>query len=550
MPYRAFAADPKNIAPLATLSRQQLNDAIVVGYAGWQCPVTRVASVDSQSGTVVLTCDVFIAWNIWAAGHRYHLENFEAALDAPGEWFLGRDGNLHYIPLPGEDMRRVEVTAPVVSGLVYLAGDPAARRYVEHITFKGIRFEHDRYPLPSDGFSDIQAAVQAPGAIMGDGARNIALQDCVVSHVGAYAVWFRRGCQQCRVERCLIQDMSAGGIRVGQGWYNDHNLTWNTPLIRPGSTRGPEPLLPHDATGHCVIDNNIVRSGGHLFRSAVGIWIGHSGYNQVTHNDVADLRYTGISVGWRWGFTPPTEAHHNKIEFNHIHNIGWGVLGDLGGIYTLGSGPGTVISNNHIHDVYANFAGVGLYNDEGSYGAVEENNLVYDIDWAAYHQNQTGENLVRNNIFAFGRSDAPLKTYSWGCRAPLSVSNARLAFRNNIVYWDGGPLLAKASWMDSDGTKPILMQKNLYFDASGSAVTFGKLDFAAWQALGKDAGSLVADPQFVDVKNRDFHLQPDSPATKIGFVPFDFTKAGVYGREDWKKEAESVQYPPVRMPSQ
>ena len=77
---------------------------------------------------------------------------------------------------------------------------------------------------------------------------------------------------------------------------------------------------------------------------------------------------------------------------------------------------------------------------------------------------------------------------------------------------------------------------------------FADLDFAAWQALGKDAGSMVADPKFVDAAHFDFHLQPDSPADKIGFRPFDFSKAGVYGDEAWHKEATSIHYPPVRCP--
>jgi len=49
-----------------------------------------------------------------------------------------------------------------------------------------------------------------------------------------------------------------------------------------------------------------------------------------------------------------------------------------------------------------------------------------------------------------------------------------------------------------------------------------------WQALGKGAGSIIADRS---LSTRPFRLSlaADSPAAKIGFKPFDYTKAGVYG---------------------
>lgn len=297
-----------------------------------------------------------------------------------------------------------------------------------------------------------------------------------------------------------IHDIGGGGIKVGE----------------PG-----EPESDIALTCRNVVSDNYIYHGGHIYLVGAGIWVGHSSNNLVSHNEIHDLYGTGISVGWTWA-DRLTGAWDNIIEYNHIYNIGLGVVGGGSGIYTLARQPGTKIRYNLIHDLERYTGGLaepsfrvshpafGFQVDDGSAEIIFSNNVVYNVPDACYKQ-MGREHVVRNNIFAFSDDYQILRRRDQGS----------LFFEHNIVYFDNGKLFG-----DSWEKQNYEIDYNLYWDTSGQEIDFAGLSFEQWKDSGSDVHSMIAAPLFVNPENGDFTLKPESPAFKLGFRPIDLSDVG------------------------
>lgn len=499
---QVISFDKNNFKSIFQIQDNELQNVRFRAYHKWDFTLRFIDKIEKDSLRISTSGRGMKPWNRLVEGGRIVFENYAAALDTTGEWFLNDRGTLFYKPQPGETPENSEVIAPALDQFLSIKGNATENNFVENIRFEGITFSYCHHGMPKLGFEPNQAAVSVGAAIMLEGARNITFSNCEISKTGQHALWFGKGCSNSLVDHCYLNNLGGGGIYLGD----------------------PAPLQGEEHTSNIRLINNIIQSGGKEFPSAVGIWVGNSSDNEISHNDIGNFYYTGISAGWVWGYGD-SKAIRNKITFNHIHHIGWALLSDMAAIYTLGKSEETVISNNVIDHIHAySYGGWGLYTDEGSSGILMENNLVYKTKTGGFHQHYGANNTLRNNIFVFA------KLYQIQC---TRVEKHRsFTFQNNIVLFDEGVVL-NGPWDKID----IQMDKNLYWNIAGGKYYFNGKSFADWQKSGHDKKSIIADPGFRNPLNFDFSLMKKNNTRKIGFVPFDYTRAGVFGEKTWTDKA-------------
>lgn len=467
---------------------------------------------------------------------RYYVDNLFEALTEPGEWYLNREtGRLHYLPRPGETPANTEIRAPRLHsfirayGVVFgQTGDRVAvdgPRHLQGLEFSGLTFRHADWfspltekHLPTHDFYEdndlplggsVQAAIAVPGAVQFRAARDCAVTDCTIEHIGLYGVEFGTGCRDCRATGNRLHDLGAGGIRAGGTDYNG---------------------LGANRTGGLVITDNHIHHIGRVFHQGIGVLLTNAADCTVAHNHIHHTCYTGISVGWNWGYRD-TVTSHNRIEHNLIHDIGAGVLSDMGGIYTLGIQPGTVIRGNHLHHIWSQaYGGWGIYLDEGTAHLIVEHNLVHDTKDAPFNIHYARENVVRHNIFARGQH---------ALASVYRVEDHRSAnFFNNLLLGPSQKLFSGG--YKGDIRDALESNANLFWSPGGQLPPSGhpdtrkdvplRLNLAAWKKAGHDSLSLIADPKLTEGK-KTWKLAKSSPALKLGYKPWDWSKCGVRPKE-------------------
>jgi hypothetical protein len=376
-----------------------LGEAEVVFLHDWSVSRIRIKAIDEKSHAVTFTDPIGASAPHYRINHfeehpRYFVENAREYLDAPGEWFLdAAAGRLYCLPCEGETTENLEAVAPWLERLVEVQGDAQANRPVRGLRFKDLTFAYCRFDTPRRGYAEGQATFyedrdggersnrgMVPAALMFDLAESCVLENCRFEHLGGSGVYFRQQCQDNRVTGCTFRDIAGNGALFGE-------------IITRKAPDGRELVCRGNEISDCTIERC-----GELFYGAVGVWVGIAQGTTVAHNEIRNLPYTGVSVGWRWD-TQPTGCRENVVRDNHIHHV-MQILSDGGGVYTLGVQPGTRIAGNRIHDVPLNLGRAesnGMFIDEGSSQITIESNTIYNIERSPIRFHRAEHDTIRNN---------------------------------------------------------------------------------------------------------------------------------------------------------
>jgi hypothetical protein len=214
--------------------------------------------------------------------------------------------------------------------------------------------------IPTAPGLDNQAWLERmPAAVTVSAANHIQFQRCRFEHTAASALDFVRSTQDDLVEGCIFQDIGGNGIQMGS--FQDGSVETHVPY---------DPTDEREICSRDLISNNLLTDCANEDWGCVGIGVGYARDINIEHNEINNVSYTGISLGWGW-----TKAKNclrdNRVHANLLHHVATRMC-DTAGIYTLSAQPGTVVSENCVRDIkmspYVDRPDhwFYLYTDEGS----------------------------------------------------------------------------------------------------------------------------------------------------------------------------------------
>ncbi len=475
---------------LARLPEQSRMQVVASGFF-----TQRISPVEKVSGDTLVMRQPAWQNNLWGydtieapfhpeSAHLY-LENSLSFLNKPGQWYLDpMAGKLYLRPPDGVDLSRMDVELPRLTVLLSIGDSLSA--LTQDLEFRGIRFSYTTWLGPSghQGYASQQSGSylagadpiypadpirncargcpdfesrrnqwsQMPASVQVSAAQRITFHGDIFAHLGQYALGIGNdadatlsatglGASDIVVRACVFSDDAGGAILAGGVQRDAHH---------PEDPRQIDRDL-------IVIDNRIhAVSEEYLDNSAILSTYGTAPL--ILHNDISDVPYDAIDIGYGWGiqdpggnanyrnfmhgyrfpqnpvYQTPTTYRNAVVAGNRIHNAKQ-IFHDGGAIYNLSASPGTLITDNYIFD---NHGRIGIYLDEGSRYITVRRNVVQDA---------AGEWLNINTVHhAWPLRISPDNTATDNWHDSSKTGGLWTNYQNDLILDDH--LVVQANWPD------------------------------------------------------------------------------------------------------
>ena len=303
-------------------------------------------------------------------GHNsaFYLTNAKELLDTEGEWYLdARASKVYYLPRKGENMATAEVEVPALETLLKVEGTPD--NPVTNVSINGVTFSHATWMRPSiSGHAPLQAGMymieayklrpkkirpngdhkldnqgwvgRPAAAVTVDCADGVDFIACRFEHLASSGLDYHTYIKGGNVQGCTFSDIGGNGIVAGS--------------FGPEAHEAHLPYDPSDKRIICTglnISDNLITDVTNEDWGCVGIAAGFVKDIKICHNEISEVSYTGISMGWGWN-QQVCSMSNNLVEGNLIHHYAKHMY-DTAGIYTLGSQPHSFVQENVVSDIYS-----------------------------------------------------------------------------------------------------------------------------------------------------------------------------------------------------
>ena len=466
-------------------SWQTTEDVWMFGYWRWDWAdaSTPLGTVDRENLTI---SPMFVSVYGAIKGAPYYFYNVFEELDAPGEWYLDRDGGvLYFWPPEGfNDHSSVELS---------LTTDNIIKAEADHLTFDGFTVKGTR----GDAVD-----------ITGDGNT---------------------------VRNCLIKNIAGNALRM-TGY---DNLVFGNEITRTG--RGGVILTGGDretlTPGNNRAENNLVHDWSEIYETYQPAFTLAGVGNICAHNEMYNSPHEAITF----------DGNDHVMEYNVIHHVNL-KTDDGGAIYANAHWDwcGNLIRYNCIYDLGADgHQPLGIYMDGHLSGETVYGNLLVNVPGAGLHLNGGRFLEVHNNIVV----NTPKRSiwYNIGGIDDSSEQGGRLwrwlyesPWRSEL-WQKTYPSLSVERFSDDfdDQEDPNFMPNPAYSNVTGNLIVnadggIGEISEPAMKYSNISGNAVyklnALKKLFADPENGDYTLRDDAPVFDEipDFEPLPLKEIGRY----------------------